>query len=37
MQTYTEYLATMRAYKFYPLDFATWKAWQIYHHGYYKE
>ena len=28
MQTYEEYLATMRAYHFHPLDRATWESWQ---------
>lgn len=31
MQTYAEYLATMRAYNFQPLDRATWNDWQAYY------
>lgn len=31
MQTYSEYLATMKAYNFYPLDRATWQEWQDYY------
>lgn len=36
MQTYEQYLATMRAYRFYPLDRETWQSWQIHYHGYFK-
>ena len=36
MQTYVEYLETMKSYNFYPLDFDTWKDWQIHYHGCYK-
>lgn len=26
-QTYPEYLETMKAYRFSPLDYETWKSW----------
>ncbi len=36
MQTYAEYLETMRAYCFYPSSFECWKGWQLHWHGCYK-
>ena len=36
MQTYEEYLATMRAYNFYPLTREQWEGWQVACHGTFK-
>lgn len=37
MQTYAEYLETMAAYRFAPLDEPTWQQWQVHYHGHWKE
>ena len=37
MQTYKEYLCTMKSYNFIPLNKKMWRSWQIYHHGYYRD
>jgi len=37
MQTYEEYLRTMKAYGFCPVSRELWQEWQIDHHGFYKE
>ena len=36
MQTYTEYLATMKSYNFCSMDEELWQSWQIYYHDRYK-
>lgn len=36
MQTYEQYLETMKAYRFHPLDRETWQLWQVHHHGHFK-
>jgi hypothetical protein len=35
-QTYEEYLGTMRAYCFVPMQRELWQDWQVFHHGSYK-
>jgi hypothetical protein len=35
MQTYKEYLRTMAAYRFYPMNIALWRDWQLHYHGYF--
>jgi hypothetical protein len=37
MQTYAEYLLTMRAYRFAPLPESVWQDWQIFYHGSFKK
>ena len=36
MQTYAEYLETMRSYNFMPSSFACWSEWQLHWYGCYK-
>jgi len=36
MQTYKEYLETMKAYNFYPLSFEGWKSRKLFLWGCYK-
>lgn len=33
VQTYEEYLETMKAYHFYPQDRELWAGWQKHYHG----
>lgn len=36
VQTYEEYVETMKAYKHHPSDRETWQNWQIKYHGAFK-
>lgn len=35
-QTYEQYLETMKAYNFYPMDRELWQDWQVHYHGSYR-